>query len=653
MFGFNDGGSDTSANAIVPVISSANSTTTPLSGGATFTGDWDDILNYASISIIGEADEIGTLFADFSIDGVTVDRTLQLSSGSTSSFDIQSLIKITRYFRVRVVNGATPQTTFRLQTIYDPNARIAIPTSRANQGLNDYVPVLNVRSILSDDTGSNNAIVTDHQALQVTSPPEGKTAFGEALTSRLTPVAELQFSTFINTDLVDLKQNQSGTVTHENNMSKISTGASSNSSAELESFKNVRYLPGVGVRTRFTAIFTTGVANSTQYIGIGNSGDGFYFGYNGADFGILHRRYGTPEVRTLTITTASTTDEDITITLDGDADSTVTVTNSGNITTTANEIASHDYSDVGRGWSAYVESDTVIFVSWTSEPRSGSYSLSGATTAVGTFAQTIAGITPTETFIDQADWNQDKFDGTGLTGVTLDPTKGNVFQIVYQWLGFGAIYFYIEDPDDGELHLCHIIEYANANTRPSLGQPSMPLTAIAENTSNTTDIILRTGSLSAFQDGEAELIGTRLGAEEGIVLGATAVETPIMSLRIAKVFKNAINRGEVKVLLAGASVEHSKPVAIKFYKNATLTDASFSSIGTNSMVQKDSSATAFSGGTFLFAIQLGKTGNAILNTESDPFALRLSPADVLTATIAPSSGNQAEGNVSFNFVELY
>ena len=45
--------------------------------------------------------------------------------------------------------------------------------------------------------------------------------------------------------------------------------------------------------TRFTGIFTSGVANSTQRVGIGDDDDGFFFGYNGVDFGILRIQDGT------------------------------------------------------------------------------------------------------------------------------------------------------------------------------------------------------------------------------------------------------------------------------------------------------------------------------------------------------------------------
>ena len=100
------------------------------------------------------------------------------------------------------------------------------------------------------------------------------------------------------------------------------------------------------------------------------------------------------EVRTLTVTTKSTTAENITITLDGDALATVAVTDqtAGTTSSTATEIAAADYSGVGTGWTAVAVAATVVFTSLdTLDSHTGTYTLSSASTAVGTFAQTTVG----------------------------------------------------------------------------------------------------------------------------------------------------------------------------------------------------------------------------------------------------------------------
>lgn len=41
--------------------------------------------------------------------------------------------------------------------------------------------------------------------------------------------------------------------------------------------------------------------------------------------------------------------------------------------------------------------------------------------------------------VQQANWNVDPFDGTGPSGITIDPTKSNIFVTALQWLGVGIV----------------------------------------------------------------------------------------------------------------------------------------------------------------------------------------------------------------------
>jgi hypothetical protein len=638
---------------IAGLVSTDNSTSETLGASATYTGTWEDISNYGSISVIASADQNATLWADFSIDGVTATRNIQLSTGTDTSLGIHSLIPVSQYFRVRVVDAGSGA-TIDVQTLYYKTARIAQPTSRLGQALSTYSDVLNTRAILANTAGTNVA-VTDHNALQVTPPASEKSAFGEALVTNLDHELIASFTYNINPNQVTKQENLSGTVTQLSGQAEISTGPTGSSSAMMLTNDTIRYQPGHGSRARFTAAFTSGVAGSTQTAGIGNSNNGFFFGYNGPDFGILHRYNGTPEVQTLTVATGSSTAENITITLDDTAETTVAVTNTADATITANEIALHDYSNVGKGWDAYAIGDTVEFTSWDSSPHTGVYSLTSATTAAGTFANVISGTAPTEDWINQTGWNGvDIFDGNGLTETTLDPTKGNVYQIAYQWLGYGLITFYAEDPDDGEFHLLHGIPYANANNIPSLSNPTLPISMKAENTSNTSEITTRVASLGGFTDGQSELIGPRFAQSASVTLGATSAETPFLTIRNRGIFQGKINTHRIKILLLSASVEHSKPVQVVVYKDSELTGASFSDYDSEgSSLQVDTTATAFTNGKEILSLSLGKTGQETIDLTSDKFGGVLLPNDSLTVTIKPSSGNAAEANVSIYMVELF
>lgn len=63
--------------------------------------------------------------------------------------------------------------------------------------------------------------------------------------------------------------------------------------------------------------------------------------------------------------------------------------------------------------------------------------------------------------VNQANWNMDKLDGTGASGVRLDWTKAQHFVVEYQWLGVGTIRFGFETGQN-QVVWCHQIVSVNA-----------------------------------------------------------------------------------------------------------------------------------------------------------------------------------------------
>lgn len=473
-------------------------------------------------------------------------------------------------------------------------------------------------------------------------------AFGEVSVIEPTPIVHLQFPYNINPTIVQTQENSSGSTSVLNNKAQVSTGAAANSSARLQSKIPIKYQPGQGGLARFTAVFTTGVTGSTQYIGVGDIGDGFFVGFNGATFGLMRRQGGSPEIRTLTVTTGSSDAENITITLDGDVKNDVAVTNTGDVTSTANEIAAADYSDVGTGWEATVVGDKVVFVSYDAAAHTGGYSLSSATSAIGTFAQTVVGVAPTETIVAQSSWNVDPLDGTGPSQMVLDQTKGNVYQIKYQWLGYGMIFFAIENPQTGNFQDFHHIVYANANLNPSVDNPTMPLYIESINTSNTSDIVVQTPSMGGFIEGRKNGLNITHGKTTTANTFTASAQTPVLTIRNKKVYQGVINKVRTRVSFAGLSQDSTKTSNVIFTLNSTLTGASFSDVSSNtSTVESDDSATSISGGQLAFAQGISRTDKTVFTLSED---VVLNPGDSLTISIIPNAANP-DVTAAFNWVD--
>jgi hypothetical protein len=74
---------------------------------------------------------------------------------------------------------------------------------------------------------------------------------------------------------------------------RLQTGVGAAGSASFTSIRIARYRAGEGMVARFTAVWATSAASSTQVIGVGGAQVGYFFGYNGTAFGISLRNGGS------------------------------------------------------------------------------------------------------------------------------------------------------------------------------------------------------------------------------------------------------------------------------------------------------------------------------------------------------------------------
>ena len=87
----------------------------------------------------------------------------------------------------------------------------------------------------------------------------------------------------------------------------------------------------------------------------------------------------------------------------------------------------------------------------------------------------------------QNDWNEDKLDGTGPSGITVDPTKMQIFVIDYQWLGIGRVRFGIEI--DGQIIYCHKENHSNSQTSVYMSHPNLPIRYEIISSGGTGDLV--------------------------------------------------------------------------------------------------------------------------------------------------------------------
>lgn len=487
------------------------------------------------------------------------------------------------------------------------------------QGSGNYNILSNIVSGIKDNGESVEISATQEGHLEV-ALHDPILPFGSVHVENLTPIFQTDGVYGINSGQTQGITSGSGGATTTDSTFSVNTGVTIYSQGIISGRKRLRYRAGQGVVGRFTALFTTPIANSYQLAGFGNAEDGIYVGYgNTSDltdtrFGILYVNRGVRETRTLTVTVGATVSSNVTITLNTTDVFTVPVTNASNIQRTVYEIANYaSYT----GWDAYPSGATVVFVRKSAGVATGTYSFGAGTTgAAASFAQTKAGVASTDTFIPQSSWNGDKLDGTGDSGVTLDKTKLNIFQFYIGYLGTNEIILkakvVLTNSNNATWVTCHIIKFPNTLTLTSFGNPSFPFTMAAYSAGSTTDLTVKCGSFAGFIEGKKMLHGNRFTYFNSLTtVGATNFQA-LFTILNTRYYSGRTNQAVINLLNASGALKHTSPCVFYLIKNGTLAgNPSFQSLSSNSCSLWDSAATTVTystGDQLLATFHLGDTG---------------------------------------------
>lgn len=614
-------------------IDAANSTTSTLGGGGTFTGSsFTDVTRYATSSVVINTDQASAsngLVIQFSIDGVTVDRTrtYDVPSGSTA----HQVTNVSQYLRIVYTNGATPQGTFRLQTMHHVSRSLPV-TSTITETITGDTDVQVVRAVVaaSDATGQYRNLQVDQRNLLRTTIENPLTPFGAVHTEPYYPqiqedaVYGLHDSQVIATTGLAFDPGpaigaNSASVTTTDNKYVCSTGTTAFSFSSLQSRERCKYRPGQGIVGRFTALFSAPVASSILVAGVGSGESGFYFGYNGTSFGILHSTGGVREIQTFTVSAATATGGTATFRLNG-LDSTVTLSTAATTAATAYNISQQTFP----GWSVSARGSDVIFLAAGVGNKTGTFSftLGTAVGTAGSFAETLAGVAATDTWVPQSSWNLDVLDGTGGSGVTLDPTKGNIFQFSVQYLGFGGVTASVEIDTPGASLIApvHEFRFPNTLTAPHQSQPTFPFTMSAYSSGSTTDVSVSVGSFAVFTEGARVLNGPRMSYSReanSFVGSAASTYYPLFTVRNDFVFSGRANQTTISIVSIGAAHGDNTPATMYLIRDAVLAGpVNFTQWSVDSPSYIDTGATTCtlpSNDSVIVSLPMGNGGESVFN----------------------------------------
>lgn len=479
----------------------------------------------------------------------------------------------------------------------------------------------------------------------ITGPLSG---FGELETVTPSPTSQTAFVYTVNPESVLVYTYGAGaSISALNGEAVISSGATADGYARLLAKRVVNYRPGQGTMIRATARFAPGSAGNRQTVGVYNIEAGYRFGYDGATFGIFHLATAAAEVQTLTITAPVTAPGNVTVTLDAGIGIVVPVAATASTAVTASQIAAASYSAASLGWDAMAVGSVVYFVRRVAGPAGASTFAAGGTGVVGAFAILTTGVNPTETFIPQANWSVDTMGAGAInpSGQTLNPQTGNVYQIQYQYLGYGDAFFSIENAATGKFTPVHLIQNANARTSTNLRNPNAYVTWESKNTGTAASVTMFGASGAGFTEGPISFLGPFRSALASKTAGA-GVETPILSLRATRVYTSRLSTAQIQWDRITVACDGTKTVEFRVYRNATLTGAQWARVNaTTSIADTDSAATAVAGGTLVYAFSVAKTSSSTESFES--LSQFIQAGDVITLTAFSVNANDVSATIAW------
>jgi len=226
--------------------------------------------------------------------------------------------------------------------------------------------------------------------------------------------------------------------------------------------------------------------------------------------------------------------------------------------------------------------------------------------------------------VDQADWNGDKLDGTGASGLTLDLTKPQILWMDFEWLGVGNVRcgFII----NGLYVVCHTYQTANVyGTSVYMTTATLPVryeitnTGTTASTSSLKQICSSVVSEAGFEQTSIDHVARR--TTEFTNIDTTATFFPIVSIRLISTALNAVvipNRVQFLPL-------SNQNYEVALLKNPTLTGATWTTtVASDSNVQFDVGSTAISAiGTIVQTDYVTSTGSGGVGNTSDPTGYNL------------------------------
>jgi hypothetical protein len=271
----------------------------------------------------------------------------------------------------------------------------------------------------------------------------------------------------------------------------------------------------------------------------------------------------------------------------------------------------------------------------------------------------VTGVVSDARTVNQSSWNGDKLDGTGPSGITLDPTKAQILWMDFEWLGVGSVRcgFVI----NGVFILCHTFNNANLITNVYMTTATLPMRyeiiSTGDIAASLKQICCTVISEGGYEQASIDHVARRTTIFTNIDTAANFY--PIVSIRLASTALGAVvipNR----IQFQPTTLQNYE---IALIKNATLTGASWAAVDSDANVEMDVSATAIAtAGTIVQTGYIANTGGGGqtstvaptgYNWDTQLGASLTNVSDIYTLGVRTISGaTKGDGVGSISFYDL-
>jgi len=159
--------------------------------------------------------------------------------------------------------------------------------------------------------------------------------------------------------------------------------------------------------------------------------------------------------------------------------------------------------------------------------------------------------------VTQTNWNIDKMDGTGPSGITLDITKKQILVIDFQALYTGRVRIGFDL--DGTIKYCHEFKHANSIEAPYIQTANLPVRVGMTNTGTVTTTMTFTCAAVMSEGGTDATIGYEM-SQDASVTAASGTRTHLLSVRPKPLFNGIVNRVSLYFIEINLLVTGSNPV---------------------------------------------------------------------------------------------